>query len=332
MILNAGNVFRHGCNHWGTSGRHADEAHSLCHSIEYKSKASVILTTFAEVRRGIKTLSRHGDIELIITDVDGTLLNSKQELTPQVFDAIKRADEAGVPLMIATGKAVGPWIYNSGILDLPQLSGSMPQLFLQGLYIRDSKGGTLHSQTLSFSVIMEAMGMADEHGLSFVIYCHDRILCRERNAHVDRLVFYGEPTPEAMEFSDLVREVESLDVYKVMFMGDDDHIRAIRPTATNAFSGKASLTSALSGMLEILPIGASKGAGVRLVLEKMGISPERCLALGDGENDVEMLRLCGLSVAMGNAVSKTKDVADVIAPSNDEHGVAYAIEKYVLQK
>eukprot|EP00890_Picochlorum_soloecismus_P005913 jgi/Picsp_1/6322/NSC_03671-R1_protein len=331
MFLNAGNLFRHGSKQWGMPRHHGGLAYSLCHSIEYMSKPSLV-TTFVKGRKGIKTLSRRGDIELIITDVDGTLLNSKQELTPEVFDAIKRADEVGVPFMIATGKAVGPWIHNSGILDLPQLSGSMPQLFLQGLYIRDSKGGTLHSQTLSFSVIMEAMEMADEHGLSFVVYCHDRILCRQRNVHVNRLVSYGEPAPEAMEFSDLVREVQSLDVYKVMFMGDDDQIRAIRPTAAEGFSGKASLTTALPGMLEILPIGASKGAGVKRVLEEMGISPERCMALGDGENDIEMLRLCGLSVAMGNAVSKTKDVADVIVPSNDEHGVAYAIEKYVLQK
>lgn len=331
MILSASHLFCYGGKQCGLSGHHADTMHTLGHLTECKDKSSVGLT-FSRGRKGIKTLSRRGDIELIITDVDGTLLNSKQELTPEVFDAIKRADEVGVPLMIATGKAVGPWIHSCGILDLPQLSASMPQLFLQGLYIRDSKGETIHSQTLSFNVIMEAMGMADEHGLSLVVYCHDRILCRERNQHVDRLVFYGEPTPEAMELSDLVREIQSQNVYKVMFMGDDDQIRAIRPAATKALSDKASLTSALSGMLEILPIGASKGAGVKLVLEKMGINPERCMALGDGENDIEMLRLCGLSVAMGNAVSKTKEVADVIAPSNDEHGVAYAIEKYVLQK
>ena len=119
---------------------------------------------------------------------------------------------------------------------------------------------------------------------------------------------------------------------KIIFMAADDRITAIRPLAEATFGHKASLTTAISGMLEVLPQGASKGSGVQWLLQRLGIDPERCMALGDGENDVEMLQLCGLGVAVGNAGEAAKAAADVVLErSNDEDGVAHAIEEYVLR-
>jgi HAD superfamily hydrolase (TIGR01484 family) len=71
-------------------------------------------------------------------------------------------------------------------------------------------------------------------------------------------------------------------------------MQEIREAAELALGGQASLTRALEGMLEVLPLGASKGSSVALVLEELGVAPEEVMALGDGENDVEMLRLAGV--------------------------------------
>lgn len=81
----------------------------------------------------------------------------------------------------------------------------------------------------------------------------------------------------------------------------------------------------------MLPLGASKGAGVEWVLrELLRVDPAHVLAMGDGENDIEMLQLAGVGVAMGNAGSRVIQVADLTVPTNDEDGVAHAIEKLVL--
>lgn len=80
----------------------------------------------------------------------------------------------------------------------------------------------------------------------------------------------------------------------------------------------------------MLPLGASKGAGVAWLLQRLGVDPAACMALGDGENDVEMLRLCGLGVAMGNAGPPALAAADAITAANDADGVAAAIHRYVL--
>jgi hydroxymethylpyrimidine pyrophosphatase-like HAD family hydrolase len=80
-----------------------------------------------------------------------------------------------------------------------------------------------------------------------------------------------------------------------------------------------------------LPLGASKGAGVAWLLDHLGMNPTGLLALGDGENDIEMLQLAAVGVAMGNAGAKVKGVADAVMGSNDVDGVAQAIHEYVLK-
>lgn len=83
--------------------------------------------------------------------------------------------------------------------------------------------------------------------------------------------------------------------------------------------------------MQVLPLGASKGAGVEWLLEHLGVSPRHVMALGDGENDLEMLQLAEVGVAMGNAGFKVKAAASAVVATNDEGGVADAIERFVLE-
>ena len=82
--------------------------------------------------------------------------------------------------------------------------------------------------------------------------------------------------------------------------------------------------------MQVLPLGASKGAGVEWLLAHLGVSASNVMAMGDGENDLEMLELACVGVAMSNAGARVKAAADVVVPSNDEDGVAEAIQRYVL--
>jgi Cof subfamily protein (haloacid dehalogenase superfamily) len=206
----------------------------------------------------------------------------------------------------------------------------MPQIFIQGLLIRDYDEGIIYQRLLEEEILLEAIAFAEEHKLSLTAYCGDRIVCKTRDEHTDRLIFYGEPTPE--DIGPLHSHVGVLPIMKVIFMGTEEKINAIRPAAEKTFfPGRASLTTAIGGMLEVLPSGASKGAGVQWLLERLGVDPGRCMGIGDGENDVEMLKLCGLGVAVGNAGAAARAVADVVVRSNDEDGVAEAIETFVLK-
>jgi 3-deoxy-D-manno-octulosonate 8-phosphate phosphatase KdsC-like HAD superfamily phosphatase len=81
---------------------------------------------------------------------------------------------------------------------------------------------------------------------------------------------------------------------------------------------------------QVLPLGASKGEGVSWLLQHLRMSPSGMLALGDGENDIEMLQMAAVSAAMGNAGAKVKAAADYVMATNDEDGVAQAIQQFVL--
>ncbi|GBF87560.1 haloacid dehalogenase-like hydrolase [Raphidocelis subcapitata] len=256
------------------------------------------------------------DIRIIASDCDGTLLNSRQLLTPGVEAAVLRAHEAGVPLIVATGKARGPWAPEV----LPRLGAPMPGVFLQGLLITDAQGRTMLSRCLEEEVLLACIRLARAARVTLTAYSDDRILCDATDAHTERLLFYKEPPPEAL--GDLERVV--------IFMAPQQRIDELRPEVEAAMEGRASITTAISGMLEVLPLGASKGAGVEWLLREMGRDPAHLMAIGDGENDIEMLQLAALGVAMGNAGPRVKAAADRVVASNDEDGVAEAIEAHVL--
>jgi haloacid dehalogenase-like hydrolase len=139
-------------------------------------------------------------IALIVSDVDGTLLLPDQTLSPVIQSAVAAAAAVGVPTIVATGKALGPWTVDI----LPRLP-AMPQIFLQGLLIRDTEGKVMYRRVLEEDVIADALDCAEAAGVQLIAYLGDRIVCGTTDAHTDRLLFYNEPTPEALGTRLLVR-------------------------------------------------------------------------------------------------------------------------------
>lgn len=227
-------------------------------------------------------------------------------------------------MIVATGKARGPWASQV----LPRLGPPMPGVFLQGLWVCDADGKVLHSRALASHVAFDCINFASEQGVTLTAYCGERILCERTDEHTERLKFYKEPDPEPV--GPLGALVGDTPIQKLIFMAPQPRLDELRPSIEAMVAGRASLTTALTGMLEVLPEGASKGAGLAWLLEHMGVDPQGVMAMGDGENDIEMLHLAGVSVAMGNAGPKVKAAADVIVASNDEDGVAEAIHRFVL--
>ena len=270
-----------------------------------------------------------GVINAIVSDVDGTLLNSSQELTMRTEVAIARAAACGVPLILATGKSRGPWAKRL----IPKLPMPIPGVFIQGLLTCDADGTVLESIELDADVTKDVVSFAKDNGASLVAFCGSRILCESRDDNTDLVLAYGEPTPEAIGELSVNMVDAGIAVNKLLVFADDDTnaMPTLRAAAEKKFAGRCAITTAVPGMLEFLPLGASKGVAVAKLLKRLDIDPANVLALGDGENDVEMLRLAGTSVAMGGSSSIVVDAArGNVGASNDDNGVAEAIETYVL--
>lgn len=299
---------------------------------EDELRATAARTALARARSGawdVDDEDEEGLIKMIVTDVDGTLLNSKQKLSVKTASALQRAARLGVRTVVATGKTRGPWardLYSK----LGRENRKMPGLFIQGLVMCDGRGKVLESRTLERGYVKEILRFAEARGCVVIAFCGDEILCSSRNASTDRVLDYGEPAPIAC--GDLLEKSDEYEVNKLLMFGDEDEVAKYRAEAENLLDEICDVTVAVPGMLEFLPKGASKGAAVRALCESMDVDPAYVLALGDGDNDKEMLSFVGLGIAVGNASEATKAIADVVLDeTNDEDAVAAAVEKYVLE-
>jgi Cof subfamily protein (haloacid dehalogenase superfamily) len=268
---------------------------------------------------------RKHDIRLIALDVDGTLLDSNHALTARTAEAIKAAIAKDIHIVLATGKT-----RNSTTKLIDELGIRSPGIYLQGLAIYDEDGAIQHQWTLDPQLARQVITFAEDRGFTMVGFSEDRILVRADDPKM-KIGFsnYHELAPEVV--GPLQNILGSTPINKLIAMGEPKAIKALRWQLSAQIGGAGRLMQAgVPWMLEILPPGASKATALKQLLKDMKIKPENMMAAGDAENDIEMIQLAGLGVAMGQAAQDVKDAADYVTDSNDADGVAEAIERFVL--
>ena len=120
------------------------------------------------------------------------------------------------------------------------------------------------------------------------------------------------------------------DCNKLLSRGEHDDLVARKALIEERFPGQFNLLFSMPTFLEIMPSGVDKGKGIRRLGELYGITADEIMALGDSQNDLDMLKAAGFPVAMTNAADEVKAVASYVTASNDDDGVAAAVEKFVL--
>ncbi|KAM6556727.1 hypothetical protein CsatB_003746 [Cannabis sativa] len=270
----------------------------------------------------------------IFCDMDGTLLNSKSLISSTTAKALKEASSRGVKIVIATGKTRAAVMSIFKMADLAGSGGIVsavsPGVFLQGLLVYGTQGREIYRRNLDPVICREACVYSWENKVPLIAFSGGRCLTLFDHPTVESLhSVYHEPKAEIMSSVDQI--LAAADIQKVIFMDTAEGVSTtLRPYWAEATGDRASVVQAQADMLEIVPPGTSKGSGVKLLLDHLGVSPKEIMAIGDGENDVEMLELASLGVALSNGSEKTKAVANVIGASNDENGAADAIYRYAF--
>ncbi|MCB9450409.1 MAG: HAD family hydrolase [Anaerolineaceae bacterium] len=266
-------------------------------------------------------------IQVIAVDLDGTLLNSQHQVSERTEKALKAAIAKGVQVILATGKTAA-----SGRKLTDKLGLKLPGIYTQGTVIYDAEGTLLHQQTFSPALARQVITFAEDRGYNIVLYCGNRLLVRTITGWIATLNSkYGEPVPEVV--NGLQNVLDSVPVNKLLAVTDNDprRVKALRWQLSMQVDGAARMMdSGITGVLEILPPAVSKATALKTMLKDMKVPTSAVMAIGDAENDVEMLQLAGIGVAVGNAAAVVKDVADYVVASNDADGVAEAIERFVL--
>nr|AWA44806.1 hypothetical protein SO145G11_000007 [Saccharum officinarum] len=270
----------------------------------------------------------------IFCDMDGTLLNSKSQVTARNAEALREARSRGVNIVIATGKARPAVIDALSMVDLSGRTGivseSSPGVFLQGLLVYGLEGRQLYKRNLDQEVCREALLYSLENKIPLVAFSQDHCYSMFDHPLVDSLHYiYHEPKAKIVPSIDEL--LETAEIQAILFLETPVGISsALRPYWAKVIEGRAHVVQAQPDMLELVPPANSKGNGVKILLNHLSISPDEVMAIGDGENDIEMLQLASFGVALANGSDKTKAVANVIGATNDEDGVAQAIYEYAF--
>lgn len=200
---------------------------------------------------------------------------------------------------------------------------------MQGLIVCDGNECILDARLAPR--INEHVRRACEHPTPALVtaYCNERLFFPagfEDDERIQRYASYGEAQPEPLDGLELEQAYANCN--KLLVLASEPEIPALRSRLESALRFRpARVVKALDWTLEVLPRGGSKGYGVSQLLRSMHIDPKSVMAVGDGDNDIEMMRLVGCSVAMGNATPKLKRVAKHQVACNEQDGVAEAIER-----
>ena len=267
-------------------------------------------------------------IKLIAVDIDGTLVNSKKEITPEVFAAIQDAKAAGVKVVIATGRPIAGV---AKLLDDLQLrdEGDYVVTFNGALVQETANGHEIISESLTYEDYLDMEFLSRKLGVHMHAITKDGIYTANRNigkytVHESTLVsmpiFYR--TPEEMADKEIV---------KCMYIDEPEILDAAIAKLPPELAEKYTLVKSAPFYLEIVKKTVNKGAAILHLAEKLGLSKEHTMAIGDEENDRAMLEAVGSPVVMENGKEELKKIAKYITKSNDESGVAHAIREWVLK-
>ena len=268
---------------------------------------------------------------LIALDLDGTLLDSQLQIRSETIEALQRARAQGVQVMIVTGRHhVAAYPY------WRQLGLELPAICCNGAYLYDYRARQpLANDPLTRDEARGLLKLVRKYDIYTMVYDKDFMAYETINRYLRAILDWSATLPEAVRpriehvqsYEQLVEEAETM--WK--FTSACDDFAAISAFVTEV-EQSLGLSCVWSGQnrLDIGHAGNSKGRRLAGWIAEQGIAREEVIAFGDEQNDMEMLRLAGMGVAMGNSGREIQDCADWTTGGNDSSGIADALQRFVL--
>ena len=268
--------------------------------------------------------------KLIAYDMDGTLLNSDKEIAEDSIEAIHRAVTAGKYVTLSTGRPV-PEIapYDNALSEVPFYICS------SGATILDRRNGkTVFSKALEKDIIREIFAISKDydlmlHHLSDKSYLEQFHFDHIEDYHMERYRTLYESYAVKVESLQQFFEANQYPVYKFnLYLKHSEERESICKRLSEL---PITVSMAETSAVECSPLGISRGSALRRLCQYLGIDLEQTIAVGDSDNDLDILRSAGLGAAMGNCNDRVRDVADVVLRDCDHGGCAQAVDEYLLK-
>lgn len=272
--------------------------------------------------------------KMICIDIDGTLIRPDHTVSQDTIKAIRRARDRGVIVALSTGR-----MYRSALLYSDELEIDFPIISANGAYVKDKASGeVLYEKNLSKKDMKFIVNILDRYGVKINFYNHDTMFISETRDYVQKYeaMKLTLPLEKRIEIKYLTEEftlgqfIEECGgfIEKGIVFPHMDIISAIRgEVAENRF---IKVVSSAEDNIEFTSHLADKGLAVLALAKAMNIMPSEIIGIGDSENDLSMLQVVGLPVAMGNAIPLLKDAATYVTDTNVNDGVAKIINKFIF--
>lgn len=275
-------------------------------------------------------------IKAILLDIDGTLTNSKKEITPLTKEVLLKAQAQGIRLVIASGRPAKGIFQYGDQLDMRYNHG----LFVcyNGARVVDcGTGEVLVDITIDRETTKEVLRHMKKfdvrpvitHGSHMVVEDVYNCMISDHGRQFNVIEYESRMNGyRLMETEDLEKFID-FPVNKILTAGDSEYLEAHYKEMAAPFEGRLSMMFTANFYYEFTALNVNKGRALTMAMERLGIRPEECIAFGDAENDISMLEYAGIGVAMGNAQKAVLDIADEVTDDNEHDGIARSLMKHL---
>jgi len=273
------------------------------------------------------TIASDKKYKLLALDIDGTLARNDRTISDYTRQTLLQTQQLGTRIVIASGRPVFGIRSIADALQLSKYGGFV--LAYNGAEIYDWQSGeAIYQNPLPEDVIPVIYDCCRAVSLDVMTYCSSEIvtesatnpyiqLSSKRNGMTIRLV------------SSFLQDID-YPIFKCMIVGDPSQLAEFEPLLNSRLSGRAVAYRSEPFYLEVVPLGIDKAACLEIILSRLSLTAQSLIACGDGYNDISMIRLAGLGVAMQNANEEVRKTADYITQSNEADGVAHVVKQFLL--
>lgn len=268
--------------------------------------------------------------KLLVLDVDGTLLNNENEISKRTLSTLIKAQHTGVRIVLASGRPTSGILPFAKALELDHFGGFILS-YNGSKVIKADSGEVLFERCINPEQIPYLEKKARKNDFSIFTYHDDYLLTNNAdNIHVRREAWLNHL--RIMEEPEFSIAIDFAPCKCVLVSDDEEALHGLESHWKRRLAGVLDVFPSEPYFLEVVPFGIDKANTLGVLMEQLGVTRDEVIAIGDGVADVTMLQQAGVGVAMGHAQDSVKICADYVTASNEEDGVAQAVEKLILSE
>ncbi len=266
--------------------------------------------------------------KMIVLDLDDTLLKNDGTISRKTNKTLKKAQEDGVKVVLASGRPTFAIASVANALELEKYGGYI--ISYNGARIIECKSRKeLYAANITREEVQELYQMSQENEAYIQTYIGDNIIASQSNKFTDiEKQITGMEIIIPDDFSSYVQQ----EVVKVIVLQEPERLKELEKQWKPLVENKLYMTISKPFFLEFMNLEVDKGKSILRLGKMLGIDAEEIIAIGDSYNDITMIQAAGLGVAMGNAVETVKEIANYITEDNEHDGVAAVVEKFIWEQ